>query len=929
MVGKKKNKVSKKRSATVNSSRRTSTRQQKQKETKAAEDVILNSLNTKKPAEDVILTSLNKKKSTAVLNPSSTPFSPATKENSPTIETNIAIEDALVSPSKPSSTKPREDRLDDNISVASSPVNQNKAPIPHINVDLTSPDKPAKGDPPRYKGAKTTYADIARNSKDTPITDNISNSKNSFLIAKRLHDRPISTLDDDDVIYVKDAKAPTQKTKKKSNARNIIVDLDSDDDDTAAVSNVTAMRRKRFKVNVGIGKVDTGVTMETAPTLIIEKVNMMLRSLSNTHRGLILLPWHLEDHHNVDRSHTFTSFPTDDVDFCERNLFGYNRFVSPGAFVKMRLHLAYPDSVDTVNLLNSCDQLRINREQRFEVAPSDTTSPMSAGTLTGSVKAMMDCPDFYQVFKELFQLSDLGLTWEFPANSDNVKYSSETSKLHIEIGTQDRAKKPEMETYFNSLTSQLTKNLFGTNMTLVPTHDRNLERPAQKLINRHCHLQADFGNNLEMEEVSGFALNNWFESKDQITLHQKLMSLNSITKKTIGSGTKQRTFFGRLFYAIIYNRDTRRASFYFLPANRREARSVALGLPLFIRDEFGIDPTFYCSYDKYMEAKEGLWNALDRSFLTKFEKDDEDRINLMKESLTARPVEEHISKDHARALQTDNEEVNDDDTALTKGSKNPLKLPSKKRPDVSTEVVDAEAASGSVSTMTGSTRTSKVVRATSKAVQIATQEFLKGQAVMQAHLKNKDITIMELMDKLRKLTDIRCETDSEDGSAVSTLGNSVADEIESEDKDASMENETNEEAEAQNDSLEQTQEIDLDDDPGEDDDDSDPADSQDEDMDGSSNGSARSHQTTRSTDEHITSPERKRRNQSNIDYNPGEKSLANAQDRKRRSEHTHEPTNPLEIELPDDDEDEEIDADSNSEDKIENPRSGPVGGKTL
>ena len=330
-----------------------------------------------------------------------------------------------------------------------------------------------------------------------------------------------------------------------------------------------------------------------------------------------------------------------------------------------------------------------------------------------------------------------------------------------------------------------------------------------------------------------------------------------------------------------------------------------------------------------MEAKEGLWNALDRSFLTKFEKDDEDRINLMKESLTARPVEEHISKDHARALQTDNEEVNDDDTALTKGSKNPLKLPSKKRPDVSTEVVDAEAASGSVSTMTGSTRTSKVVRATSKAVQIATQEFLKGQAVMQAHLKNKDITIMELMDKLRKLTDIRCETDSEDGSAVSTLGNSVADEIESEDKDASMENETNEEAEAQNDSLEQTQEIDLDDDADEDDDDSDPADSQDEDMDGSSNGSARSHQTTRSTDEHITSPERKRRNQSNIDYNPGEKSLANAQDRKRRSEHTHEPTNPLEIELPDDDEDEEIDADSNSEDKIENPRSGPVGGKTL
>jgi hypothetical protein len=742
-------------------------------------------------------------------------------------------------------------------------------------------------DPPKLKRTGDTFASITRKGNDdTPQKDNQDHSMNSFLVAKKLNESPLPLFDEDPVIYIKDNPV-----------------TDASDDDTAVADNVTPFYRKRFKINVGLPTLDKGVTMETAPIILLEKVNQMIQVISNAHQGLVIIPWVIDDPLNLRRSTTFQQFPTDDMDFCEKHLFGFNRFASPGGFFKMRIHLAFPDTVDLPSLLETCDSVRRPREQRIEPAPSDAASPLTLGTLTGSVKAMSTSHDFYKVFKTMFQLRDLGFTWEFPANSGNLKYSSSACKLHIEINTLDRKKKDTIEQYFNNPTSQLTKSFFGTNMTLVPVHERNLERAAQRMVNRHCQLQADFGNNLEMERVTGFALNNWFESEHHTTLHQKLMSVDSITKKVVGSGKNQRSFFGRLFYAIIYDRQNREATFYFLPANDREARSVVQALPLFIRDEFGIDPTFYCSYDKYKEVEEGHWNHSTRRFLTKFEKDDEDRTTQLKEALTAQPeADVYISKEHARALQTQTDPIDDEDTVLTKHDKNPQKVTHSSHQ----EVINLDDDGGSLSDMTGSTKSSKAKRYANEAVKAATEEFLKGQAVMHSNLlekdnriQEKDNKIMELMEQLERLRNVEIATNDQPSDPLSDMAMSV---------DNSVPN-TGGQSSSSGSKRSKASII---------------AESTDTHMHTTASGEKTDELTSHQGEERlddfsqVKSPLRKRKNANEKTYSPGARANSSEQAKKHQSYHSDESGD-----------DEPPDLPSDTITSVENPPSGPSGGNLL
>jgi len=70
----------------------------------------------------------------------------------------------------------------------------------------------------------------------------------------------------------------------------------------------------------------------------------MIKSVINKNKGVVLLPWILDDNTEISRDKVFTSFPTNDTDFCEKNLYGFTRFTKPEVFYKMRLHLAYPET---------------------------------------------------------------------------------------------------------------------------------------------------------------------------------------------------------------------------------------------------------------------------------------------------------------------------------------------------------------------------------------------------------------------------------------------------------------------------------------------------------------------------------------------------------------------------------------------------------
>ena len=322
-------------------------------------------------------------------------------------------------------------------------------PLENIHLDMNDNDDPVPLlNPPKFNPSKT-YADSLKDTSDTPLAHNLRHSKNTFLLAKRFNDHPSEFENPERIIYVTDPvkKSKANKQKKLAPKAPPIDDLDISDDDTVPQSNLTSMHRQRYRVNYQMPKKEE-VSREDAVEWLIDRVNLMIKSVINKNKGVVLLPWILDDNAEISRDKVFTSFPTNDTDFCEKNLYGFTRFTKPEVFYKMRLHLAYPETVDPDELLRTTNGLFIIREQRFEPASSDASSPISAGTLTGSIKSMADSPDFHAVFKHFFKLQHLGLSWDFGRHTmKNTPYSSDLFKIHVEIGMEDKKQKQQMETY--------------------------------------------------------------------------------------------------------------------------------------------------------------------------------------------------------------------------------------------------------------------------------------------------------------------------------------------------------------------------------------------------------------------------------------------------------------------------------------------------
>ena len=143
----------------------------------------------------------------------------------------------------------------------------------------------------------------------------------------------------------------------------------------------------------------------------------------------------------------------------------------------------------------------------------------------------------------------------------------------------------------------------------------------------HSRKEVSLGKALLCTTIVGVGLNNWTSMEKKSTLLKELMSVESITEKKIMKGNKEKNFKGRLFYAIIPNRDTKCITFYFTKANALEGRGVARGLPLFIRDYCKLDPAFFCSSEALTDAMEGSWTFSTRQFLTGQEKMEIDRLD--------------------------------------------------------------------------------------------------------------------------------------------------------------------------------------------------------------------------------------------------------------------------------------------------------------
>ena len=156
----------------------------------------------------------------------------------------------------------------------------------------------------------------------------------------------------------------------------------------------------------------------------------------------------------------------------------------------------------------------------------------------------------------------------------------------------DAEKNQDIIRFFNKNSSSIDNYFFRTAMSVIPPFKPFLDDEVKMRITCHVRKQLTMGNNTSSTTIDGVNVTNWADGNKEYTLHRQLMAVESIYDKTVINSKSKKKFRGRLFYAIVPNQRNKSVTFYFSKANAQEARGVARGLPLFIRDYFKLDPAF-------------------------------------------------------------------------------------------------------------------------------------------------------------------------------------------------------------------------------------------------------------------------------------------------------------------------------------------------
>lgn len=597
-------------------------------------------------------------------------------------------------------------------SAIKTPIMQNISKIDDIelvdqNVTLKSSEKPPENQS-SYKAALITETAEVNRATASP-----------FLLHKLLHD------------------------ERKSHYDTFTDDATISQQNTTASTTTTFSNSVRMTMMFKLPTKKEGCSEDDAPITAIKKMNLMLKALTNK------LPcrvgkWGINKSNiPTDDKGLYTSFP-ENIDIVESYVFNFNRFLSPGKTGYVRLQIFFSDHTNLAELRGVIAQFKKPREQFLEIAHSDAISPVTIGTLTGSVKAMAESPAFSSVMKEKFGLSELGLWFTQPRTSRSGEFNTKKFTLHLEIERKELGKRREMVHYFNNSPSTIDTTLFGTPLLLTKAFDYFEDDDSKEQIDNHARKQFSLGSSLRSIEVSGVQLCNWSNSQRSSTLHRDLMDVESITTKSVIKSKKPSTFKGRVFYAIIPHKSS--WSFYFTKANYQEGRSIARGLPLFIRDHFHLDPAFFCSSEALSLAMEGDWNYDSRKFLSATEKQEYDKLDLMEAEACAE-TEAHIGKDEQMAMAREDDDISLE-TRLTKGDAvPPSSLPN----------------SDEISDMTGSTRESKAKAYADKAVKEVAAQYSTTISDMQNNIGEKDTKITQLQLLVTQLQN------SQDGANSSKL----------------------------------------------------------------------------------------------------------------------------------------------------------------
>ena len=570
--------------------------------------------------------------------------------------------------------------------------------------------------------------------------------------------------------------------KYKEEPPRSLMDMSDDDEDTQSGDNKTKLSHLYASMLVSLPK-NPEAPQPEAPLETIRRANEMLKPLMNKFAKKIwIAPWLKEDEQLEEKD--FVSCLQADTDSLlldktEQYLHDFNRFQSWGRRAYMRLHILYHPSLQESQLLAQMSLCSIKGEggQFFQQAHSSATDPISGGTLTGSVETMTESPDFYNTFKQKWNLKHLGLYWSFLRSKAAGNYTMKKNAVHIEIDRCDQHKINQIKDFFNQKSTAVTAQFWGTPMQWVPQWDFRLNDMDNDKVERNKESQYKLGMNLRSTTIYGTNLFNLTSTEPYKTLHQRLMETESIYNKFIETVTHdtnhhptrgKKAFKGRLFYAIIPCAESQKATFYYTSANAEEASSVARALPRFIQSEFKLDASSFCTRELVADTRAGKWDATKRLYLSEEDVIEQDKLSAIDNSMMA-VKEIFIDPSQQRALAADGDSIDlTADTRLTRGEKAAAPFHNNK---------------SDTSTLTGSTRESKVKRAIQEVslqhmetisnlqqqMKMMTEHFRSQGLDLPAALEvpqvsnrilPKPVTVIQVDDD-EKLTDSEDESDSD------------------------------------------------------------------------------------------------------------------------------------------------------------------------
>lgn len=388
---------------------------------------------------------------------------------------------------------------------------------------------------------------------------------------------------------------------------------DKDTDDGSMVSeatthkdNTTVMGSCRMRFQITLSETTQDSFMED----LSDHINKILEVININTPGVLLAPWHKRSFEQKELISVLSSEPLEAVKY----LYGFKAGATKSGAQYFRIHIAYPSvyTADDIVRRNK-NSIMIPGKQTLLKANSQCVNPTTIGWLLRSTPAMADCNDLEKSLKTIWQVKGgFGLYWA--TVKDGKPYNALTTPraIHIEVEESESSYLlQQAEKTYGRASKTMEDSPLGMNMMFVQPYNE-VQGSAKALVTKLATYQQTNEKMLVTSSWFGeMALEKSIASDRFVSLRQWLMTVTSIVKKKTSTGQE---YNDKLFTSIHTSNDSQETKFYFYKVNEVEASNVVSALPLFIREELGLDPACFFHSSDFKHIIDGSWNKNKREY---------------------------------------------------------------------------------------------------------------------------------------------------------------------------------------------------------------------------------------------------------------------------------------------------------------------------